>query len=61
MGFTIYERLLVRRHHGTERGSLTRSGRGRPGAIEKDRPGLMFGRAAAHRAAVRMYGLALRG
>ena len=32
---------------------MTRSGCGRPGAIEKDEGGVMFGRAAAHRAAVR--------
>ena len=38
---------------GTERGSVTRSGRGRLGVIEKNKPGLMFGRAAAHKAAVR--------
>ena len=32
---------------------MTRSGPGRLGVIEKDKRGLMFGRAAAHRAAVR--------
>ena len=29
--------------------SVTRSGYGRPGAIEKDEGGVMFGRAAAHK------------
>jgi hypothetical protein len=43
----------VNRKVRTERGSVTRSGRGRLGVIGKDKRGLMFGRAAAHRAAVR--------
>jgi len=39
----------------SDRGSVTRSGCGSPGAVELAQSGLMFGRAAAHRAAVRTW------